>query len=217
MSIQSSHFLRLPIELRLMTYEHSFDNPDATSLSHSLTFVSEQVSEEVMPILLRLNSGYFWTAIPCDEEWYMAIRPRKRIWRMRLTNMSEKPLNTMPEMYTTSTYHLLVGRRMMGFSDFYDRLSKNDSMGTVVPGYGLCLEYKDQQDGVKRLMRERFSKGRESNSPVFWFERGRAGAPEINKRLTERVWHQQWHGGGRRGPTSGWMCRLIVDEIKDTR
>ncbi|KAK6003962.1 hypothetical protein QM012_008812 [Aureobasidium pullulans] len=98
MSNQACHFLRLPLELRLMVYDYVFNTQVEVTLVHPLSHISEQISDEVMPILIRRSSGFFWTAIACDEEWYLAIQPFKEIWRMRLTNAAEKPLDATPAL-----------------------------------------------------------------------------------------------------------------------
>lgn len=211
MSIQASHFLRLPVELRLIIYEYIFDSHKEVVLHHSLTYVSDQVSQEVMPILLRRFSGFFWTAIACHEEWYLAMKPRNKIWRMRLTNVSELPLDTTLTLQTKVSFHLLVGRRVFTSRDLSDRLINNRVYGgRPNSGCSFHLEEHDQQDGVKRLMGDIFSRSYDYEHSAIWFERGRAEAPEMNKKLTERVWHQQWSGGGRRGPSAAWMCRVEV-------
>jgi hypothetical protein len=220
MPTQASHFLRLPVELRLIIYDLIFDNPKEIVLHHSLTYVSDQVSEEVMPILFRRLSGFFWTAISCHEEWYLAMQPRNKIWRLRLANVSELPLETVPTLHTKVSYHLLVGRRVLTTQDLSDRLNENRLYGRNTPGCGFHLEKDDQQDGVKRLVGDIFNRPYDYEHSAIWFERGKAGAPEMNKKLTERVWHQQWLGGERRGPTNAWMCKFEVgpvSEIEHTR
>ena len=179
-------------------------------LKHSLSYVSDQVSEEVMPILLRQFSGFFWTAIPCEEEWYLALQPRRKIWRLRLTNVSEMPLDTVPTIHTKVSFHLLVGRRVVTTGNLSARLLQKYSYGTgtLFVGCGFHLEERDQQDGVKRLVSVQHHHWPERDYSAMWFERGRAGAPEMNKRLTERVWRQEWDGGGRRGPLTARMCRF---------
>lgn len=199
MPIQASYFARLPVELRLTIYEYLFDDPKEAILKHSLIYVSDQVSEEVMPILLRRISGFFWTAIPCDEEWYLALQPRKKIWRMRLTNVSELPLDTVPKLHTKVSFHLLVGRRVFTGRDLYDRMSQNGVNCKIISDNNFSIQKHDQQDGVKRMTQP---------GSLMWFERGRAGAPKQNKKLTDRVWHQQWYGGYKRGPRDAWMCKL---------
>ena len=128
MSTQASHFLRLPVELRLIIYDYIFSDPEEAILHHSLTYVLDQISEEVMPILLRQFSGFFWTAIACHEEWYLAMKPRNRIWRMRLTNVSELPLDTVPTLHTEVSFHLLVGRRVFTSRDLLVRFTENLSL-----------------------------------------------------------------------------------------
>jgi hypothetical protein len=208
MPVQASHFLRLPVELRLIIYEHIFEDPKEITLYHSLTHVSDQVSEEVLPILLRRFSFFFWTAIPCEEEWYFALRPRSKVWRMRLTNVSEWPLQTVPTLHTRVSFHLLIGRHILTHSDLMERMLMNYPHQSLTPRRGFHLEKQDQQDGVKRLVEEPLYLSQRSDHTAIWFERGRAGAHETNKRLIERVWNQQWFGGGRRGPLNAWMCRL---------
>lgn len=205
---QASKFLQLPIELRLNIYEHLYDDPKEVFLHHSLAYVSDQISEEAMPILLRQFSGFFWTAIPCDEEWYLAMKPRNKIWRMRLINVSELPLDAVPTLHTTVSFHLLVGRRIITAGDLLARLTGNHLYGKLSSEYRLRLERQDQRDGVKRLISDGYHYWHEYIDSAIWFERGRAGAPEMNRKLTERVWHQQWYGGGRRGPFDAWMCRF---------
>lgn len=212
MSTQASHFLRLPVELRLIIYDYIFSDPKEAILRHSLTYVSDQVSEEVMPILLRQFSGFFWTAISCDEEWSLAIKPRDKIWRMRLTNVSELPLNTVPTLHTTVSLHLLGGRRVTTVRGLEDRLRKSCRNPIVSRYLRLSLEKNDQQDGVKRLVAHKDYRTYGFKDSTMWIERGRAGAPEMNKKLTERVWYQQWNGGGRRGPLTAWMCRLFSSQ-----
>lgn len=208
MPTQASHFLRLPVELRLNIYECIFDSHEEIVLHHSLTYVSDQVSEEVIPILFRRFSGFFWTAIACHEEWYLAMKPRNKIWRMRLTNVSELPLDTMPTIHTKVSFHLLVGRWVLTSKDLLSRMIANRVLGKPTSGSIFELEKHDQQDGVKRLAGDIFKRLYDYDQSAIWFERGRAEAPEVNKKLTERVWHQQWSGGERRGPSSGWMCRV---------
>jgi hypothetical protein len=215
MSTQASHFLRLPVELRLIIYEYIFDDSKEAEISHSLTHVSDQISEEVMPILLRQFSFFFWTAIACDEEWYLAIQPRKKTWRMRLTNVSELPLETVPTLHTRVSFHLLVGRRLTTRQKVIDRLNENGLHGRLTSVCGLIMEEHDQQDGVKRLSRDVVYRWNELGDANIWLERGRAGAPEMNKKLTERVWHQQWLGGYRRGPAAAWMCKLEVNLVNE--
>jgi hypothetical protein len=211
MPTQASHFLRLPVELRLIIYEYIFDDPKGAVIHHSLTYVSDQISEEVMPILLPQFSFFFWTAIACNEEWYLALQPRNKIWRMRLTNVSELPLETVPRLHTKTSFHLLVGRRLTTTGYLSERLYKNRVYGRLSSMCGLVMEKHDQQDGVKRLSRDVVYRWNELGDANIWLERGRAGAPEMNKKLTERVWHQQWLGGYRRGPAAAWMCKLEVD------
>jgi hypothetical protein len=210
MPTQASDFLRLPVELRLIIYEYIFDDPRETILHHSLIYVSDQISEEVMPILLRRFSGFFWTAIACDEEWYLAMKPRNKIWRVRLTNVSELPLDTIPTLHTKVSFHLLVGRRVFTSQNLSERLIKNHVHGRPTSGCSFHLEEHDQQDGVKRLVGDISCRPYGNEHAAIWIERGRAEAPELNKKLTERVWHQQWFGGGRRGPSTAWMCRVEV-------
>ncbi|KAH0022087.1 hypothetical protein KCU78_g5898, partial [Aureobasidium melanogenum] len=208
MSNQTCHFIRLPVELRLIIYEYVFADLDEQVLHHGIASVSEQVAEEVMPILLQRISGFYWTAIPCNEEWYLAIRPCNKIWRMHLTNAPEKPLSAVPEPRTEITYHLLIGRYMVITQDLSRRLRPNGLTGKLSHTCSFYLESEDQKDGVKRLVRTEIDGrhgGVEALSPL-WIERGKIGAPEMNKKLTERVWHEQWHGGGRRGPGYALMC-----------
>lgn len=207
MPTQASHFLRLPVELRLIIYECIFDDHKEVVLRHYLTYVSDQVSEEVMPILLRRFSGFFWTAIACHEEWYLAMKPRNKIWRMRLTNVSELPLDAMPTIHTKVSFHLLVGRRVHTHKDLLIRMIENRVPGKPTSGSVFKLEKHDQQDGVKRLVGDIFNR-LDYDKTQIWFERGRADAPGLNEMLTERVWHQQWPGGERRGPSAGWLCRV---------
>ncbi|KAH0286981.1 hypothetical protein M436DRAFT_78735 [Aureobasidium namibiae CBS 147.97] len=213
MSTQTSHFLRLPVELRLIIFEYIFSDPKEAVLRHSLTYVSDQVSEEVMPVLLRRFSAFFWTAISCDEEWYLAIKPRDKIWRMRLTNVSEWPLSTVPTLHTTFSFHVLVGRRISTSDDLIDRLDK----GYVAYACDHRLEDDDQQDGVKRLIKDIADNCHEYGGLDIWIERGRAGAPEMNMKLTKQVWRQEWIGGGRRGPLMAQMCKLNLDVSKTGR
>jgi hypothetical protein len=79
MPAQASHLLRLPVELRLIIYGYIFNEPRQATLQHSLTCVSELISEEVLPILLSRFAFFFWTAIPCNEEWYLAFDQRQRV------------------------------------------------------------------------------------------------------------------------------------------
>jgi len=210
MSTQASHFLRLPAELRLMIYERVLDGPrESTILTHSLAYVSDQVSEEIMPILLRQFSGFFWTAIPCDEEWYLALQPRKKIWRLRLANVSELPLDTVPTLHTKVSFHLLVGRRVVTFDSLFNRLHL---YGGLTIGCSFRLDKQDRQDGVKRLVSSKAHHRDDCDYSAIWFERGRAGAPGMNKTLTKRVWNQQWNGGGRRGPLTAWMCKFFSSQ-----
>ncbi|KAG9657890.1 hypothetical protein KCU95_g13056, partial [Aureobasidium melanogenum] len=202
------HFLRLPVELRLIIYEYVFADPDEQVLHHGIASISEQVADEVMPILLQRISGFYWTAIPCDEEWYLAIQPCNKIWRMRLTNAAEKPLDAMPTLRTKITYHVLMGRHMITTEDLGLRLQKNTLTGRFFSTNSFYLESEDQTDGVKRLVRMKIDgrHGRVKTASPLWIERGKTGAPELNKKLTERVWHEQWRGGGRRGPAGVSMC-----------
>lgn len=208
MSTHACHFLRLPVELRLIVYEHVLDTEDEPSLCHPLSLVSEQISDEVMPILLQHTSGFFWTAIACVEEWYLAIQPFKKIWRMRLTNAVEKPSEVVPTLRTKISYHMLMGRHMLTTHNFNQRLRHNTLTGSLLNTESFHLEFEDQTDGVKRLLRGEIDGriGRVKASSSLWIERGRTGAPDLNKKLTERAWHQQWWGGGRRGPKYVLMC-----------
>jgi hypothetical protein len=214
MPTQASHFLRLPVELRLIIYEYIFDDPKEAILHHPLIYVSDQVSEEVMPTLLRQFSFFFWTAIVCHEEWYLAIQPRKKIWRMRLTNVSELPLETVPTLQTRVSFHVLIGRRVLLNIDILDRIYKDWPYYSISARREFHLEKHDQQDGVKRLVEKPTSRSQRSDHSAIWIERGRAGASEMNKKLTERVWHQQWLGGHRRGPSAAGMCRLEVEPVR---
>lgn len=207
MPIRPSHFLRLPVEIRLIIYELIFDDLEETILHHPLTYVSDQISEEVLPILLPRFSGFFWTAIPCHEEWYLAMQPRTKEWRMRLTNVSELPLETVPTLHTKVSFHLLVGRRLFLSDDLSSRIRGRYATCKLDCGSVFQLEKDDQQDGVKRLV----------SGLHIWIERGRAGAPEMNKKLAERVWYQQWDGGKRRGPLTARLCRLEVDVSETER
>lgn len=211
MSDQACHFLRLPIELRLIIYDYVFDTQGQATLEHPLSYVSEQTSDEIIPILLRRTSGFFWTAIPCDEAWCLALQPFKKIWRMRLTNAAEEPLNAMPALRTKITYHILIGRHMITTLDFSPRIQQNEINGTFLHARPFYLEPEDQKDGVKRLSRNKVDgrHGKVKASSSLWIERGQSGAPEMNKKLTERVWHEQWRGGGRRGPVNALMCILL--------
>jgi hypothetical protein len=217
MPAQASHFLRLPVELRLIIYEYIFDDPGQALLQHPLTYVSDKISEEALPILLRYFSGFFWTAIPCDEEWYLAIQPRSKIWRIRLRNVSELPLDTVPTLQTTTSFHLLVGRRISTRDALLERLQKGYRIQLLTHGCRFQLQTYDQQDGVKRLVEDPSNRTHVFDSSVMWFKRGRAGDPEMNKKLIKRVWHQQWRGGGRRGPVAAWMCRVELDLVDETQ
>lgn len=208
MSNQACHFLRLPVEVRLIIYDHVLDTQDEATLSHPLSHVSEQISDEIMPLLLRRVSGFFWTAIPCHEEWFLAIQPFKKIWRMRLINAVEKPLNAVPMLRTNITYHVVMGRHLGTAQHLGLRLQDNKLTGGFLHTDSFYLESEDQNDGVKRLVRVEIDgrHGRVKALSSLWIERGRTGAPEMNEKLTERVWHEQWSGGGRRGPRSVLMC-----------
>jgi hypothetical protein len=217
MPIQPSHFLRLPVELRLIVYELIFDNPRDIVLHHPLAYVSDQISEEVLSILLPRFSGFFWTAIPCHEEWYLALQPRNKVWRMRLTNVSELPLETVPTLHTKVSFHLLVGRRLFLSDDLSGRIRRSYATCKLDCGFVFRLEEDDQHDGVKRLVRDSPYDWHAFGGLDIWIERGRAGALEMNKKLTERVWHQQWDGGKRRGPLTARLCRLEVDASETGR
>ncbi|KAG9582561.1 hypothetical protein KCU77_g10097, partial [Aureobasidium melanogenum] len=208
MSNQTCHFLRLPVEPRLIIYEYVFADLDEQVLHHGIASISEQVAVEVMPILLQRISGFYWTAIPCDEEWYLAIQPCNKIWRMHLTNAAEKPLDAMPMLRTKTTYHVLMGRHMITTDDLGRRLQKNTLTGRFLPTNSFYLESEDQKDGVKRLIRMEIDgrHGRVKAAQTLWIERGKTGAPEFDKKLTERVRNEQWRGGGRRGPAGVSMC-----------
>lgn len=143
MSNQACHFLRLPVELRLIVYQYVLDTEDEANLRHPLSNVSEQISDEVMPILMQHTSGFFWTAIPCDEEWYLAIQPFKKTWRMRLTNAVEKPLNAMPALRTKITYHMLMGRHMLTRHDLSHRLQNDTLTGRLLNTESFHLEFED--------------------------------------------------------------------------
>lgn len=211
MPAQASHLLRLPVELRLIIYGYIFNDPRQATLQHSLTYVSELISEEVLPILLIRFAFFFWTATPCNEEWYLAFQPRKKTWRMRLTNVSEWPVDIVPSLQTKTSYHLLVGRQVCTDRHLFDRLAKNYQLQLLTHGCLFQLQTHDQQDGVKPLIEAPVHGKHRFDTSTLWFERGRAGDPEVNKKLIQRVWHRQWLGGGRRGPSAARMCRIEHD------
>ncbi|KAH0359813.1 hypothetical protein KCU65_g9760, partial [Aureobasidium melanogenum] len=207
-SNQTSYILRLPPELRIIIYEYILADEAEQIRFLGLASISEQVAQEVIPILARRVSGFYWTDDPCDEEWYLAVQSYNETWRMRLINAVEEPWEAMPVPQTMITCHVLVGRHMVNKQDLKQKLRANKTTGRLLYARNFFLEDNGQSDSVKRFVRDHSSNGNGilGGQTGICVERGRAGAPRINNKLGERVWHQQWWGGGRRAPAYVVMC-----------
>ena len=94
---QGCSFLHLPLELRLMVYGYLFDDMLEKILWHPILSVSDQISDEVMPLLLKSIVCYFHLWSWNTDHWRLFVQPRTRIWEIPVTTNHSEDLWRPPK------------------------------------------------------------------------------------------------------------------------